>query len=323
MKKGVGQILVGTVLIVVQLMSVMGTIKSGNYLPGLCGSGIGFLYDCTLFVSYYIIGIIGSIVLISGIFSYKKYQDERYKYFSCVEEKVEQEKVTPKITYTNEPSHEPLPEINNIQTEEDGSNRFIKVLSIIAAAIVVFGVALTAISDEIKNQKEIGYRAGFVDGKDSGFTEGYELGYKEGYEAGHKDGYKTGYNEMKPVTMPANGEILAGKETKWASEITISASYGSSHVVSLKTSDGKDVVTFFVRSGCSVTVGVPAKKMYVYFASGEKWYGYEKGKMFGKETSYTKDRDLLDFSRYTYSYTLHPVSGGNFSESPSNASEFF
>ena len=189
--------------------------------------------------------------------------------------------------------------------------------------LIVFIGSCNYIVDNFEHEKELAYQSGYESGYEAGLEDGYQVGYDEGYNEGHSAGYKEGYNTMKPVTMPANGEILAGKETKWASEITISASYGSSHVVSLKTSDGKDVVTFFVRSGCSVTVGVPAKKMYVYFASGEKWYGYEKGKMFGKETSYTKDRDLLDFSRYTYSYTLHPVSGGNFSESPSNASEFF
>ena len=73
----------------------------------------------------------------------------------------------------------------------------------------------------------------------------------------------------------------------------------------------------------TVTVGVPADELYIYFASGTKWYGYGKGLMFGEDTSYSKDDELVDFSEYTWEYTLYPVNDGNFSETPSNENEFF
>lgn len=156
-----------------------------------------------------------------------------------------------------------------------------------------------------------------------GYSEGYEKGYTSGYEEGYDDGYDEGYRALKPVSMPASGTILSGTETKYRSEITIKASYGSSHVVSLKTTSGEERVSFFVQSGDTVTIGVPNEKLYVYFASGETWYGYGKGLMFGEDTVYSKDDEILDFSKYTWEYTLHPVTNGNFSETPSSENEFF
>ena len=156
-----------------------------------------------------------------------------------------------------------------------------------------------------------------------GFNSGYEYGREIGYREGYDEGYIKGYFALKPVTMPENGEILSGKETKWRSELTVHASYGSSHVVSVKTVDGNECVTFFVRAGESVTMGVPSQKLCVYFASGEKWYGYGKGRMFGDDTVYSKDDEPLDFSQYTWEYTLSPVYNGNFNETPSDEDEFF
>ena len=191
-------------------------------------------------------------------------------------------------------------------------------ISSIAALLLIVVVCSPSKSDLERARTE-----GNKEGYEQGYDDGYAAGYEEGYDEGHKQGYNEGYNELKPVTMPKSGEVLSGSETKWQSELTVKASYGTSCVVSVKNSYGKECVTFFVRSGDTVTMGVPNEKLRVYFASGSKWYGYGRGKMFGKETSYTKDDDLLDFSKYTWSYTLYPVTNGNFSETPSSASEFF
>lgn len=125
---------------------------------------------------------------------------------------------------------------------------------------------------------------------------------------------------LTPVTEPQSGTILSGKEVYDGSEITIHAASGDSCVVKLKTRSGTERISFYVRAGDTVTVGVPAEYLYVYFASGDTWYG--KTDLFGSKTSYSMDDEIFDFTQYTCEYTLYPVSNGNFSETPIDADDF-
>lgn len=129
--------------------------------------------------------------------------------------------------------------------------------------------------------------------------------------------------KLTPKTLPKSGDILYGRASFAQSEISVTADSTYNYVVTLKNAKDEKCVSFFVRAGDTVTIGVPAESLYVYFASGKDWYGYGKGKMFGEHTSYSKDDRLLDFYNYTWSYTLYPVYNGNFSETPSNEDEFF
>ena len=72
MKKGVGQILSGIVLIVIQLMSVMGNIKAGTPLPSIQGTGLLMVYDLFHCFGFYLIGIVGILLLVIGKFRYEK-----------------------------------------------------------------------------------------------------------------------------------------------------------------------------------------------------------------------------------------------------------
>lgn len=124
-----------------------------------------------------------------------------------------------------------------------------------------------------------------------------------------------------PATIiPRSGDILSGSECLDGSELTITASSGSSCVVKLKTYSGTERLSFYVRAGDTVTVGVPAEYLYVYFASGDTWYG--KKLLFGEDTYYSMDDELLDFTQYTWEYTLYPVTSGNFSETPIDPEDF-
>lgn len=125
---------------------------------------------------------------------------------------------------------------------------------------------------------------------------------------------------LTPVTEPKSGEILAGYEDYDGSEITISASSGDSCVVKLKTRSGATRLSFYVRAGDTVTVGVPREHLYVYFASGDTWYGQYH--LFGEDTSYSMDDTICDFTKYTWEYTLYPVTSGDFSQTPINAEDF-
>ncbi len=124
-----------------------------------------------------------------------------------------------------------------------------------------------------------------------------------------------------PVTEPITGTVLEGHERYNASEITVTASYSEACVVKLKDLWGDTVLSFYVRAGQTATVSVPAQRLYVYFASGKTWYGKEK--LFGSSTSYSKDDGSLDFENYAWTYTLYPVTDGNFTETPIDADEFF
>lgn len=126
--------------------------------------------------------------------------------------------------------------------------------------------------------------------------------------------------EPVPVTEPRSGEILSGIEAVDQAKITITASRSESCIVKLKTRSGVERLSFYVRAGDTVTVGVPGEPLQVYFASGKTWYG--KALLFGENTSYSKSDKVVDFAEYTYTVTLYPVSNGNFTPTPINKDEF-
>lgn len=129
---------------------------------------------------------------------------------------------------------------------------------------------------------------------------------------------------VDPLPKPQSGTIVYGTQYHTDSTITVTAPNNRDCVVSLKDSLGNVYLSFYVRAGRTATVSVPQKRIYVYFASGKEWYGYGEGRMFGKNTSYAKDKEPCDFSNgQSWSYTLHPVTDGNFSETPIDEDEFF
>lgn len=198
-----------------------------------------------------------------------------------------------------------------------------KKLILIFASIVLITMLTSCgyTQSDLENARKEGYDSGY----NNGYEAGYDKGYEEAYYAGYKDGSDSWYEsniKKQPLSQPASGTILSGMEY-YDSKITVTADSTSSYVVSLKNTYGIERLSFFVRAGETVTVGVPAEYLYVYFASGYEWYGYGEGLMFGDNTVYSKDDDMLDFTQYTWSYTLYPVYDGNFSETPSNEDEFF
>ena len=180
--------------------------------------------------------------------------------------------------------------------------------------------------------------AAHTKGFDAGYDEGYTVGHSDGYKEAYLDGFDKGYNaayseiiadawpelpEDETEPRPTSGTIMSGQEYYSGSEITVTADSEYDYVVSLKTVQGTERVCFYVRAGETVTIGVPAEYLYVYFASGTEWYGYGKGLMFGNATSYSKDDELLDFTQYSWEYELIPVTDGNFSETPTDEDDFF
>ncbi len=126
--------------------------------------------------------------------------------------------------------------------------------------------------------------------------------------------------EMVPKELPENGEVFIGENLYRYSGLTILSSSAQSYYIKMKDRDGVDVFSFFVRAGETVTIDVPGGYYQVFFACGNDWYGTEY--LFGNETAYSKDDEILDFSNYTWQYTLYPVTNGNFQETEISADEF-
>lgn len=207
-----------------------------------------------------------------------------------------------------------------------------KILSILLVICLVFlGISVSMTKDYAQQITDLSDELDVVRGES--YDEGYKNGYDVGYEDGHDDGYNTGrYNRImanvsknqnrKILADPASGTIVSGKAYS-GSTLTIKSDTESSCVVCLKTASGEERVAFFIRAGDSVTVNVPAEKLYAYFAYGSFWYGYGEGLMFGDETAYSRDDEILDFTKYVYTYTLYPTYNGNYTETPSDEDEFF
>lgn len=66
MKKGKARIIVGVILIVLQIMSLAGNAKAGISIQ------LSSLYDITYLIGYFLVGIIGVVLLIFGIIAYRK-----------------------------------------------------------------------------------------------------------------------------------------------------------------------------------------------------------------------------------------------------------
>lgn len=127
--------------------------------------------------------------------------------------------------------------------------------------------------------------------------------------------------KQTPHFEPETGYIFEGKEY-YTSEITIKANASESVVVKLKDTQGNTVISFFVQAGDRISMGVPGQNLYVMFASGDTWYGYEDLFGDGNKTHYSKDDDLVNFADYTWEYELQPVTDGNFSDTPISEEEF-
>lgn len=125
---------------------------------------------------------------------------------------------------------------------------------------------------------------------------------------------------LSPVTEPISGTILSGREVYDESEITVTADDNDSCYVKLKDSYGVTVMSFYVRAGDTVTVGVPYESLYVCFARGDTWYGLEN--LFGEYTDYSMVDEIRDFESYTYEYELYLVSDGNLHLTPIDAEDF-
>ena len=168
-------------------------------------------------------------------------------------------------------------------------------------------------------------------------SDDYIKGYRDGYEDGFQRGLEAalsglGSSAEKSSSTPAaekepiNGAVLYGeRQPHTGAMITVNASADQAVVVLLKSPGGVPKFAFYVRAGKTITISVPHNTLNAYFASGNgaNWCGYGEGKMFGDSTVYSKDDHLLHLTQYAYTYTLYPVTDGNFEQTPIDEDDFF
>ena len=75
MKKGLSRRIVGTLFIIIQLISLAGNAKAGVGFQLSFDSMPLFLYDIMFLVGNYFVGILGAIFLISGIIAKRKSEE--------------------------------------------------------------------------------------------------------------------------------------------------------------------------------------------------------------------------------------------------------
>jgi hypothetical protein len=93
----------------------------------------------------------------------------------------------------------------------------------------------------------------------------------------------------------------------------------------IRTTDGVEVMSVFIRAGQSIEVGVPLGSYKAKIASGQTWYG--DSIRFGPNTSYATLDTVLDFyiegtQLVGNQLTLTRVKDGNLKQVPLNASDF-
>ena len=204
--------------------------------------------------------------------------------------------------------------------EMSNMKKYFKICTIVISMFLLTGCIYS------KSDLEEAYQNGYNEGYEIGLQEGYDTGYDEGSDTGFLSGKAYQNSALRSMGIlperPETGDVLSGKASG-KSEISVTASDDCDYVVVVKDTKGKEKVAFYVRAGETATIKVPAMYLDVYFACGTDWLGYKKGLMFGEETCYSKDDQTMNFKEYTWEYTMTPVTNGNFSETPSNAEEFF
>lgn len=93
----------------------------------------------------------------------------------------------------------------------------------------------------------------------------------------------------------------------------------------IRTSDGAEVMSIFIRAGQTVELGVPVGSYNAKIASGQTWYG--DSIRFGPNTSYTTLDTVLHFSiqgsqLLGNELTLTQIKNGNLRQVPLSANEF-
>lgn len=110
-----------------------------------------------------------------------------------------------------------------------------------------------------------------------------------------------------------NGKIVkAPSDSRTVSFEVTAADDVNAYIYLMSKNDSSNDMSFLVKKGKTATVYVPKDYYYVYVAQGDNWYG--KKYLFGPGTAMTKDKEVLDFVQYYWTYQLQAADGNVESE---------
>jgi hypothetical protein len=127
------------------------------------------------------------------------------------------------------------------------------------------------------------------------------------------------------LPLPRSG-LFRGFSPVNAPPLKVTNSPGANTLMKLiRTSDGAEVMSIFIRAGQTVELGVPVGSYTAKIASGQTWYG--DSIRFGPTTSYATLDTVLHFSiqgsqLLGNELTLTQIKDGNLRQVPLNANEF-
>jgi len=127
------------------------------------------------------------------------------------------------------------------------------------------------------------------------------------------------------LPLPRSG-LFRGFSPVNAPPLKVTNSPGANTLMKLiRTSDGAEVMSIFIRAGQTVELGVPVGSYKAKIASGQTWYG--DSIRFGPNTSYATLDTVLNFSiqgsqLLGNELTLTQIKNGNLRQAPLSANEF-
>ena len=118
--------------------------------------------------------------------------------------------------------------------------------------------------------------------------------------------------QPEKLSLPRNGRHYPTYDFSGDAQSSIcvhAPSTSNCFVIIKRSSTGKILDRFFVRSGSTVDTYCPKGTLDIYFTFGGDWYGTDL--LFGEDTRCQVDREIEFTEAIAYEYTLNPVTDGN------------
>ena len=118
--------------------------------------------------------------------------------------------------------------------------------------------------------------------------------------------------QPEKLSLPRNGRHYPTYDFSGDAQSSIcvhAPSTSNCFVIIKRSSTGKILDRFFVRSGSTVDTYCPKGTLDIYFTFGGDWYGTDF--LFGEDTRCQVDREIEFTETIAYEYTLNPVTDGN------------
>jgi len=104
--------------------------------------------------------------------------------------------------------------------------------------------------------------------------------------------------QLSAIPLPPNGTSRFFVKEERPALLKVKASGKYHYLVKMTRPNSTDtVVDLIVRAGQQAQIKVPLGTFHIKWATGQTWYGYEKGKRFGPSTDFNKADQLFTFEQ--------------------------